>query len=155
MLADGESEGDSDSERAILLWNISETKAVKSISAPNARAIAASPDGQSLAEGGRDQRLRIRDAKTLKIKSELRVHDAPVLDVAWNPTLPFVATSGEDRRVRIWNLNPEKIGYQLVEEIGFFEDNPAQLHWSPDGQTLAVRCALKRYYFTPKSCQPK
>jgi WD40 repeat protein len=155
LITDGESEGDSDSERALLLWNTSATKAVKSVSAPNARAIAASPDGQSLAEGGKDHRLRIRDAKTLKTKNELRVHDAPVLDVAWNPSLPYVATSGEDLRVRIWNLHADKIGEELVEEIGFFEDLPSQLHWSPDGQTLAFRGQVRRYYFTPKSCQSK
>lgn len=148
-------------ERALVVWSTSQSRFVHSAPAPHARAIAVSPDGAVLAEGGYDRRLRIRDAATLEVSRVLRVHDAPVVDVAWNPKLPYLATAGEDFRVRIWDLAS---GGKL-EEIGFLEAMPAQLHWSPDGRTLAVRGQpfkdekereqAKRYFFYPKCCSAK
>ena len=129
--------------------------------APHARAVAASPDAAELAEAGADQRVRIRDAATLEVKRVLRVHDAPVVDVAWNPRMPYLATAGEDFRVRIWDLGSGR----MLEEIGFLEAVPVQLDWSPDGRTLAVRGQSfkdendkdkeERYFFYPKCCGEK
>jgi len=133
FLNSSKSQGEDESERSIILWTTSETKIAKSIPSPNANAIAGSPDGLSLAEGGKDQRLRIRDAKTLKVTRELRVHNAPLIDIAWHPSLPYIATVGEDLRVRIWNLATEKMEEVLVEEIGLLREQPTQLLWSPDG----------------------
>jgi hypothetical protein len=154
----GDSEG---LERALVVWIASEAKFVHWTPAPHARAVAASPDGTALAEAGSDQRVRIRDAATLEVHRVLRVHEAPVADVAWNPRRPYLATAGEDFRVRIWDLESGR----MLEEIGFLEALPAQLHWSPDGRTLAVRgqpfkdnngrSQARRFFFYPKCCNPE
>ena len=141
-------------ERSILLWN-SKAKWARSATeaAPFADALAAAPDGSQIAEAGKDMRVRIRNGTTLAVERVLRVHDAAVLDVAWHPSLPLLATTSEDRTVRIWDLNSDT----MVEEFSTFTDIPANVYWSPDGSTLAVRTNGARdnlHLFNPKKCQP-
>jgi hypothetical protein len=121
--------------RSLALWSVADGKHAASVLAPNAKSLAASPDGSQIAEGGSDKKVRIRDGKTLVEQRVLRVHDDAVLAVAWHPTLPVLATASADRTVRIWDLNSDT----MVEEFGLFEMVPDRLFWSPDGTQLAVR----------------
>jgi WD40 repeat protein len=120
-----------------LLWSREGAKLIQAASAPNAVAVAASPDASQIAEAGKDLRVRIRDAQTLQTIREIRMHDAPLTAVAWHPRLPFLATASEDHRVKIVDLRT----YQVVKKIGLFEGLPNNLYWSPDGKTLAVQSA--------------
>ena len=122
-------------DRSLALWSVADGKQAASVLAPNAKSLAASPDGSQIAEGGSDKKVRIRDGKTLVEQRVLRVHDDAVLAVAWHPTLPVLATASADRTVRIWDLNSDT----MVEEFGLFEMVPDRLFWSPDGTQLAVR----------------
>jgi WD40 repeat protein len=122
-------------DRAILLWARDKAKLVHATSAPNAVAVAASPNGSQIAEAGKDLRVRIRDAQTLQISREIRAHDAPLTAVAWHPHLPFIATASEDHRVKIVDLRT----YRVVRKIGLFRGLPNNIYWSPDGRTLAVQ----------------
>jgi serine/threonine protein kinase/WD40 repeat protein len=124
-------------DRALLLWSREGAKLIQAASAPNAVAVAASPDASQIAEAGKDLRVRIRDAQTLQTIREIRMHDAPLTAVAWHPRLPFLATASEDHRVKIVDLRT----YQVVKKIGLFEGLPNNLYWSPDGKTLAVQSA--------------
>lgn len=123
--------------------------------ANNANAVDFSPDGLHIIEAGKDQCTRIRDAKTLQVTREMLVHDAPVVDVAWHPSRPYVATTGEDLRVRIWDLSQPELKSGLVEEMSLLQQMPTGLQWSPDGLALVVSGQSKRYFFTPKSCANK
>lgn len=140
-------------ERALLLWDREAGKRTAKVLAPNATALAAAPDGAWLAEGGRDMRVRIRSGTTLEVERTLRVHDGPVVDVAWHPTLPLLATASEDFSVKVWDLATDT----LVEEFRTRPDAvPTRLRWSPDGRLLAVShqgsTPLVKVY-EPKACQ--
>ena len=139
------------SERGLVLFNALQGTVERWVPASNSTALAASPDGLTLAEGGTDLKVRIRDASSLEVIQTLRVHDAPVVDLHWHPTLPYLATVGEDFRARIWNLETE----ELVEELGILEQLPTGLCWSPDGKTLLIRSDRKSFFFRPQSCVPR
>jgi WD40 repeat protein len=124
--------------------------------APFAGALSAAPDGSQIAEAGKDMRVRIRNGITLAVESVLRVHDAPVVDVAWHPVLPLLATVSSDRRVRIWDLRSKL----LVQEYGLFSPLPRNVCWSPDGTVLGVKVVgevskdrAQVHFFRPKVCQ--
>ncbi|MEI6870774.1 MAG: protein kinase [Verrucomicrobiota bacterium] len=122
-------------DRSLMLWNVADGKQAATVLAPNAKSLAASPDGSQIAEGGTDKKVRLRDGKTLIEQRVIRVHDDAVLALAWHPSLPLLATASADHTVRIWDLNSDT----MVEEFGLFEKVPDRLFWSPDGTQLAVR----------------
>ena len=139
-------------DRSLVLWSSEHSgPLIPPVSAPNANTLSASPNGTTIAEGGKDGRVRLRDAKTLEVLKgkAFRVHDGPVTDVAWHPTLPLLATASEDRTVRIWNVETGK----LVEEFGLFHRHPQRIDWSPDGRNLAVLHTYARCFLKPVSCQ--
>ena len=137
--------------RSLVLWNVENGARNHITDAPDARALAVSPEGAQIAEGGSDMKVRIRDAQTLEISQVLRVHDGPVLDVAWHPKLPLLATCSEDLFVRIWNLQTG----DLVQEYGTFSMQPARLSWSPDGSRLSVQFPTGEVgLLTPKLLKP-
>ena len=148
-----ESEDDEETlSRILLLWSTAGGKPIATASAPNAVAVAASPDASLIVEAGIDLRVRIRNSKTLKIVRELRVHDAPLTAVAWHPHLPLIATASEDHSVKIWDLRTDK----MVEKLSLFLDLPNALYWSPDGKSLAVQHADAATFvdiFRPESCR--
>lgn len=137
------------SEKAFLLWSVEDEKAVTSVPALDALCHSVAFDGQTIVEGGEDQRIRIRDAKTLMVKQVLRVHEGPVNDVACHPTLPLVATASSDWTVKIWDLRTNA----MVEEFSIFSELPIRLKWSPDGTVLSLLTRTQHYFVKPKVCQ--
>ncbi len=122
-------------ERSIVLWSAKTDDPVAIAPAPEVNALAASPDGAQIVEAGKDMRVRIRNGTTLAVERTIRVHDGPVIGVAWHPTLPLLATAAEDFSVRIWDLRTDT----LVEEFRTTRNTPTQrLRWSPDGRFLGV-----------------
>jgi WD40 repeat protein len=121
-------------KRQILVWNAETGSQLASVEALAALCVAPAPDGRKFAEGGADRRIRIRDAQDLSIQKELRVHDGAVTAAAWHPHLPIVATSSEDRTVRLWHVETG----EKLEEFGVFYRLPDRLYWNPAGTRLAV-----------------
>ncbi|NBV86371.1 MAG: hypothetical protein EBS01_08955, partial [Verrucomicrobia bacterium] len=151
VLAKQNKEG-SQRNRSLVLWNVQDGKQAVIVLAPNAKSLAVSPEGNQIAEGGSDKKVRIRDGKTLVEQRVIRVHDDAVLALAWHPTLPLLATASADHTVRIWDLNSDT----MVEEFGLFELVPDRLFWSPDGTQLAVRSREGQAVIDiirPASCQ--
>ena len=137
--------------RSLVLWNVEDGARIHSVDAPDAQALSVSPDGTQVAEAGLDMKVRIRNAETLEVSQVLRVHDGPVLDVAWHPKSPLLATCSEDFMLRIWNLQTG----ELVQEFGMFATTPRHLRWSPDGSRLSVQFSTGDVgLLTPKIPKP-
>jgi len=98
-------------------------------------AIATSPDGKLLAEGGADRKVRLRDANTLEVRSELRVHDGPIMALAFHPSGTMLATASEDLTIKLWNLADGR----LLEEMHGPLGAPRLLAFSPAGHRLACQ----------------
>jgi len=96
-------------------------------------AVAVSPDGKLLAEGGTDHMVRLRDTQTLELKQELHTHDRPVLALAFHPTRAILATASEDLTIKLWNLADGR----LIEEFHGPIGPPKELVFSPTGRRLA------------------
>jgi len=149
-------------KRSILSWEAKTGRRSAVVEAPHACALSVAPDGSQIAEAGADMRVRIRNGVTLALERTLRVHDGPVIDVAWHPKLPLLATVSSDRTVKIWDLRSDS----LVEEYGVISPAARTLYWSPDGTVLAVRLSglaassegtnrwgANVHLFSPKACQ--
>ena len=134
--------------KSLVLWDTTTGESVLSIVAHKAEALCVSPDATMIAEAGQDKRVRIRDARTLKILQEFRVHDSAVNDVAWHPLLPVLVTySWEDKKIRVWNLKD----CRMVEEFTLGSaTGEGRMVISPDGRQLIVS-SKSMHVYEPKT----
>ncbi|MCS7059285.1 MAG: WD40 repeat domain-containing protein [Meiothermus sp.] len=95
-------------------------------------SLAQSPDGQVLATGGRDPRVRIWDGRTGALLAVLEGHLEAVGALAFSPDGKRLASVGWDKALRVWNLE----GRTLFSLSGFVRPLYA-VAWSPKGD-LAV-----------------
>jgi WD40 repeat protein len=78
------------------------------------RAIAFSPNGNTILTGSRDPVARLWDAATGQLVGLLE-HQGPVIAVAFSPDGRTLLTADEDGTARIWDANPGKLIGQPVE----------------------------------------
>jgi len=122
------------SEEQIVLWDGFTGKVVQTATHPTTMdVLAVGPGGNRFAEAGMDKNVRIRDASTLAVQQEFRVHDGPITALAWHPAKSILATASTDLTVKIWNL---ETGRQMDELRGMLTA-PAELAFSPSGRRLA------------------
>ena len=98
------------------------------------QAMAMEPGESRFAEAGLGGRIRIRNTVDFEIIREFRAHDAPVVALAWHPTLPILASVSSDRIIRFWNV--DTVGF-LSERYGIASD-PTAMKFSPEGNWIAV-----------------
>jgi WD40 repeat protein len=105
------------------------------------RSLVFSSDGLWLAAGSQDGFVRLWQTHSLDQPSgsldpafSLQAHKKGVNQVAFDPSLPLVATGGNDAVARVWDLNS---GEQVNQMIGGTFAVPG-LAFSPDGVYLAV-----------------
>jgi len=125
--------GTAGAQETLVLFDGDTGEQLRSVTHPSAMdAVAASPDGRKLIEAGTDKRVRVRDAETLEILKEFRVHDGAVIKLAWSPQRAIIATGSMDRCVRVWNVDTGA----MLEEFRL-KTVPYDLHFSPSGKRLA------------------
>ncbi len=129
-------------DRTVKLWEVAsgERRETLNEATKALQAVAWSPDGRSVLAGGVDNRLRrwevSADAKegSNALKASVFTHEGALLAVRVSGDGAIVASSADDRTVKLWN------GADLSPRLALETqpDWPVALALSPDGKTLAV-----------------
>ena len=93
-------------------------------------------DGQYLLTGAKDNNVQIWNINTNEMQTISTGHAGEITDVAWSPDQALLTTGSEDQTVRIWRNSSDT--YDLVTNLGGYEDAVEDIEWQYDGQLLAV-----------------
>jgi WD40 repeat protein/tRNA A-37 threonylcarbamoyl transferase component Bud32 len=112
---------------------ICDVESGKPLFAAEGGALAYSPDGRWLGIAEPDGRtIGLRDARTYDVVERFRGHEAEVLSLAFSPDSRLVATCGDDRTVRVWQINGG-----TCQELRGHTNNVFAVAFHPDGARLA------------------
>lgn len=107
------------------------------------RAVAFSPNGQTLAIGTDENIVRLMNLASQEVK-ELKGHSAAIKSLAWSPEGDFLASVATNGQVIVWAFAENKLVKKFDRlALADTEEDPAkskpvQLAWSRSGKTLAV-----------------
>lgn len=140
-------------DKTIKLWNL-DTGEAKSLAGHNnrIRAVALSPDGQTIASGSDDQTIKLWNAQTGQYWKTLVDHSDRILTVAFSPDGLYLASGGDDKRLRLWNIH--------TGEYRHTQENHRNWVWSvkfsPDSKILASGsedCTIKLWDVKTGECR--
>lgn len=101
------------------------------------RAVAVSPDGQTLAMSHADGRVQLWDRSTGQERTTLLGGSARVWSLAFSPNGKLLAAGSDDHLIRVWNLATAAEPLSLRGHQG----GVLGLAFSPDGRALASASA--------------
>lgn len=105
------------------------------LSTHSLRTLALHPERNELAAGYSDHRIRILDARTLRLKHEIAAHNISVFTLQYHPHLPVLLSGSRDARLKIWDADRQ---YAQVEEVVAHMYAINHLTFSPDGRYFAT-----------------
>ena len=100
---------------------------------PVVTAVAIHPRGTLVAAAGDDHRIRVYDAKTLTIRSQLAGHSDWIKSVAFSADGSRLLSAGNDGRVAVWDVERGKQVRSLRHAVAI-----ADVAFHPDGKSFAV-----------------
>jgi len=135
LVSTGRPRGNDGSVDTIFLWDASSGRIIRTspYEAPM-DILSVAPDGRRFAEAGstgNEHSLRIRDAETLAVQQEIRIHNGRVSAIAWHPVRPLLATADSQSSIRLWDRTTAR----LVREWRS-DEVPLHLGFSPTGTLL-------------------
>ena len=129
-------------DRTVKLWDVATGERLDTFSQPLGEmyTVAFSPDGQRVAAGGVDNRVRIwqisdsgKEGSNPILYSRF-AHERPIVKLLFSPDGKSFVSSAEDRTVKLWNA-ATVVERQLLESQ---PDSAPALAFAPDSKTLAV-----------------
>ncbi|MBL9094761.1 MAG: WD40 repeat domain-containing protein [Planctomycetaceae bacterium] len=97
-------------------------------------SVAVHPNGQILAAGGDDHRIRLWNIADGSLLAQLREHTDWVRSVAFHPSGKQLASGGDDYQVLLWNLETHEIVRRWSVATGVVH----LVAFRPDGKLLAA-----------------
>ncbi len=133
----------SESDNAVILWNIETGDLVRRYAGLDARvsAVAFSPDGQFVLGGAWDGALVLWNRDTGDIVRRFEGHTAGVLDAAFSPDGSLIVSGSEDRSLILWDTDTG----EAIRRIAGFTDAVNTVAFSPDGRSFLAGFGFVRY----------
>lgn len=101
-------------------------------------AVAISPDGQTIASGSEDGKIRLWNVYTKKVRRTIPGHPSPVRSIAFSQDGKKLATGGMDGTTRVWDVHQGRLLRTFKAED---EAHVYSVAFSQSGQTLATGLA--------------
>jgi hypothetical protein len=129
-------------DRTVKLWDVVSGERLDTFSQPtkDQYAVVFSPDGKEVIAGGVDSRIRVwrlsPSAKegTNELVESLFAHDGPIVRLAVSRDGRLIASSSEDRTIKVWDASH----FTPVEQLSGQSDWSTALALAPEGNTLAA-----------------
>ncbi|MBX9788407.1 MAG: hypothetical protein K2Y37_05785 [Pirellulales bacterium] len=142
MRADGKLLASASADRTVKLWDIPSRQRLETFGQALAEvnAVALSPDARRVVAGGADNRIRLWQLSesaaegTNPLLVSRFAHEGPILRLVWSPDGKTIASSAEDRTVKLWNAGTVEERLLLPPQ----SDWAASIAFSPDGKQLVA-----------------
>jgi WD40 repeat protein len=123
---------------SVLVWNQEQNSENFSIetTGKNIKVVRFNPENNLLALGDANGTIELWDINLRKKLSEVKAHNGQVNDIQFNTSLKQMATSGNDKKIKIFNIKDPADLTQPPVALADNEGFVLVMQFSPDGQLI-------------------